>query len=95
MNPVVCTTIIDNPCKAELYKILIIFLGKYNEILNQCTESSQFDRCNTPYLSYIGCISIRGRTCQYNLDLGKCIELSIIRDVTTCDDLQYVNPETC
>ncbi|CAK65736.1 unnamed protein product (macronuclear) [Paramecium tetraurelia] len=72
-------------------------LCKYDQKTNLCVNSTPDDDCDTPFINQKGCISINNvknkKTCKWiNY---QCISVQVIPYFTTCESLQYANPQAC
>ncbi|CAK73238.1 unnamed protein product (macronuclear) [Paramecium tetraurelia] len=68
---------------------------KYNAQTNLCIESSITDRCNTPFINKIGCLSIvkKDEACQWTMQ--GCRNVEVLQQITTCNNLGSANPIAC
>ncbi|CAK65737.1 unnamed protein product (macronuclear) [Paramecium tetraurelia] len=72
-------------------------LCKYDLNTNLCVNSTPDDDCDTPFINQKGCISINNvknkKTCKWTN--YQCISVQVISYFTTCESLQYANPQAC
>ncbi|CAD8150698.1 unnamed protein product [Paramecium octaurelia] len=70
-------------------------LCKYDQKTNLCVISTNYDKCNTPFLNFFGCIGIQNhhQTCQWYQN--KCRIITIQQNSTLCETLKNVNPYSC
>ncbi|CAK82294.1 unnamed protein product (macronuclear) [Paramecium tetraurelia] len=68
---------------------------KYNASTHRCVNSDVNDLCESPYINLFGCVSITkpGIPCQWTLN--GCIQIEIKSLETTCNSLQFANPNAC
>ncbi|CAK73249.1 unnamed protein product (macronuclear) [Paramecium tetraurelia] len=70
-------------------------LCKYDKNTNLCVASTNYDECETPFLNFLGCISIQKhhQTCQWYQN--KCRFIIIQQNSTLCETLKSVNAQSC
>ncbi|CAK73248.1 unnamed protein product (macronuclear) [Paramecium tetraurelia] len=70
-------------------------LCKYDKNTNLCVASTNYDECETPFLNFLGCISIQKhhQTCQWYQN--KCRIITIQQNSTLCETLKFVNAQSC